>query len=244
MADKMVLETNAPVERPSSINDLRRKMQLTGQVTKIDLYGAFVDIGIGRDALIHISKLKRGSVNRVSDILSEGEEVTVYVDKVDTKAGRVSLTMIKPLDVNWNDLKKGQVYNGKITRLEQYGAFVDIGAERSGLVHISEMGEQFIQHPHDLFSVDEQVAVSVLDFDRRKKRIDLALAVDKADQTEAEDEEEEEETLTAMEMALRKAFEDTDIPPPLPRKSQRSRRSRGRKTQDDILTRALRNRKS
>ncbi len=232
-------------ERPTSINDLRPKMLLSGRVTKIDLYGAFVDIGIGRDALIHISKIRRGRVNRVDEVLSEGDEVEVYVSGVDTGAGRVSLTMIKPLDVTWNDIKKGAVFTGKITRLEQYGAFVDIGAERAGLVHVSEMGDEFLRHPSDLFAVEQEIAVSVLDFDRKKKRIDLGLA--RADEEEAigDEDEVEEEPLTAMEVALRKAFEGTETPLAASRsKKSRRGRNRRRKTQDDILSRTLQSRKS
>jgi len=244
MADEMELETGGTAERPSSIHDLRPKMPLSGRVTKIDLYGAFVDIGIGRDALIHISKLKRGRVNRVSEVLAEGEEVSVFVDKMDTQTGRVSLTMIKPLDISWNELRKGQVYNGKIIRLEQYGAFVDIGAERPGLIHISEMGSEFLNHPRDIFSVNDQVNVRVLDFDRKKRRIDFTLVTEETF-AEADDEDQDAEVATAMELALRKALEDSGEPMRSKRKP-RSRRGgrRRRPAQDDFLTRTLRNRKS
>ena len=245
MANEQGTERALVTERPSSIHDLRPKMQLDGRVTKIDLYGAFVDIGIGRDALVHISKIRRGRVNRVDEVLSEGDEVKVYVSTVDTRSGRVSLTMIKPLDVTWNDLKKGAVYSGKITRLEQYGAFVDIGAERPGLVHVSEMGDEFLRHPSDLFAVEQEIEVSVLDYDRQKKRIDLGLAKDDGDVAVDEEEEVEEEPLTAMEIALRRAFEDTETPLAASR-SRKTRRSRNRrrKAQDDILSRTLRSRKS
>jgi ribosomal protein S1 len=246
MADNMEQVEQVVAEgRPSSIHDLHPKMQLSGRVTKIDLYGAFVDIGIGRDALLHISKIKKGHVNRVDEILSEGEEVTVYISKVDTKAGRVSLSMIKPLDVTWNDLKTGNVYSGKVTRVEQYGAFVDIGAERPGLVHVSEMGEEFLRHPSELVSVGQVIDVNVLDFDRKKKRIDLSLAVEGAEEEAEEDEEVEEEPLTAMEIALRKALEGTDSPITISSKrKQRRSKNRRRKTQDDILSRTLRSRKT
>jgi len=245
MANEMEFEETVAAELPSSIHDLRPKMQLSGRVTKIDLYGAFVDIGIERDALIHISKLRQGHVNRVDEVLSEGDQVDVYVAKVDSKVGRVSLTMIKPLDVTWNDIKKGNTYSGKITRLEQYGAFVDIGAERPGLMHVSEMGDDFLRHPSDLFSVEQEVNVSVLDFDRKKKRIDLTLTREELEEEVLEEGESADEPLTAMEMALRKAFEGTDTPIAASRKRKpRRSRSHRRKTQDDILSRTLRNRKS
>ena len=113
MANEQVIENAPSKEQPTSIHDLRPKMQLAGRVTRIDLYGAFVDIGIGQDALIHISNIRRGRVNRVDEVLSEGDEVNVYVSKIDAASGRVSLTMIKPLDVTWSDLRKGSVYSGR-----------------------------------------------------------------------------------------------------------------------------------
>ncbi len=243
MADEKAIEIAEPAAQPTSINDLRTKMKLTGRVSKIDLYGAFIDIGIGRDALVHISRLKKGRVNRVDEVLSLDQEVTVFVEKVDTKSGRVSLTMVKPLDVTWGDLKKGQAYSGKVTRLEQFGLFVDIGAERSGLVHISEMGEEYLSHPRDLYQIDQEIEVSVLNFDRKKKRIDLTLA--REDTAEAVEEDEElEEPLTAMELALRKALEQSDSPVTFKSRQPRRRGSRRRKTQNDILNRTLQSRKS
>ena len=240
---KMAEETEMTTP-PSSIHDLHSKMQLTGHVTKVDLYGAFVDIGIGRDALVHISKLKRGAVNRVEEILSVGDEVTVYVDRIDADAGRVSLTMIKPLDVTWNDLKAGQVYEGKITRLEPYGAFVDIGAERPGMVHISEMGHDLGGRPNEVFSIGQAIEVKVVNFDRKKRRIDLSLST-QATAADIMEDETAEELPTEMEMALRKALEGSDIEYYSPPK-QKGRRSRSRRrhTQDDILNRTLQNRKS
>lgn len=247
MMDDNGVDSAAPVDAPSSIHDLRPKMRLDGCVTKIDLYGAFVDIGIGRDALIHISKLKRGQVNRVSEILSEGDQISAYVDKVEKEVGRVSLTMIKPLDVTWGDLKKGNTYQGKITRLEPYGAFVDIGAERPGLVHVSELGEEFVRHPNELYSVDADIAVRVVNFDRKKRRIDLTIADNDPDEEAGEDEEEIEDTSTAMEIALRRALEGTDTPLAEGRRPQSQRpgtRRRSKRSQDDLLARTLRRRKS
>jgi len=248
MMDDNGLDSAAAVDTPSNIHDLRPKMRLDGCVTKIDLYGAFVDIGVGRDALIHISKLKQGQVNRVSEVLSEGDQISVYVDKVEKESGRVSLTMIKPLDVTWGDLKRGNIYKGKITRLEPYGAFVDIGAERPGLVHVSELGEEFVRRPDELHSVGDDIAVRVLSVDRKKRRIDLTIADSDPDEESGEDEEETEEVAsTAMEIALRRALEGADVPPGEGRRPQSRRpgtRGRGKRSQDDLLARTLRSRKS
>jgi small subunit ribosomal protein S1 len=249
MAEEQTNDAASSPNQPSTIHELRPKMKLTGRVTRTDLYGAFVDIGIGRDALVHISKIQKGAVNRVEDVLSVGDEVTVYVDRVDKSTGRVSLTMIKPLDVTWRELERGQVFDGTVTRVEQYGIFVDIGAERPGLVHVSEMGEGYVSHPNDLYKVDDSVTVRVLDYDRKKRRIDLAVAREEiAPPNPTSEEAEEAPPPTAMEYALREAFKEADEEFPLDRRGKRGRRERSRSSkrrqQDDLLERTLRSRKS
>ena len=85
------------------------------------------------------------------------------------------LSMIEPLAVDWRDLKIGNKYTGKISRLEAYGAFVNIGAEREGLVHISELSHNYVKLPSELYSVGDEVKVQVLGFSKRKRRIDLSI---------------------------------------------------------------------
>ena len=121
-------EVETPPVTPTSIGELEPKMKLQGVVKRLELYGAFIDVGVGVDGLIHISKLGTEHVNRVADVLTEGNEVTVWVDKVDPSRNQLMLTMIEPLAVDWKDLKDGQVYTGTVTRLENFGAFVNIGA--------------------------------------------------------------------------------------------------------------------
>lgn len=160
---------------PTGIADLQPKMQLTGTVKRLELYGAFIDLGLDATGLIHISKLGSEQVNRVSDVLTEGQEVSVWVEKVDPERQQVMLTMVPPLAVDWTELKTDQVYEGKVTRLETFGAFVSIGAEREGLVHISELSHNYIKHPNEVVNVGDEVQVKVLGFNRRKRRIDLSM---------------------------------------------------------------------
>lgn len=247
----------AAASTPTSIDELTPKMKLDGTVSRLELYGAFIDIGVGTKALIHISKLGKEHVNRVSDVLTVGDTVAVWVDKVNPEQGQIMVTMIEPLEVEWSDLKKGQTYTGTITRLENYGAFVDVGAEREGLVHISEISHDYVKHPSDLLSVGDEVQVLVLDFSRRKRRIDLSIKSlqEKPEQQvaetvaayandELEDEMDFEEVPTAMEMALRKAMGDEPIDdvmdgqPRRGRKKGRNKRRR-RRDQDDLLDRTL-----
>lgn len=170
-------ETTATLSEsaPTSFADLKPKMQLTGTVKRLELYGAFIDLGHGLTGLIHVSKLGGEQVNRVSDVLKEGDEVAVWVEKVDPERQQVMLTMVPPLAVDWTDLQTDRPYAGKVTRLENFGAFVNIGAEREGLVHISELSHDYVKHPSEVVKVGDEVEVKVLGFNRRKRRIDLSM---------------------------------------------------------------------
>lgn len=216
---------------PTSVADLKPKMKVNGTVKRVDLYGAIIDLGIDATALVHISKLGSDQVNRVSDVLSEGDTITAWVEKVDPERGQVMLTMVEPVAVDWGDLKEGQTYTGKITRLENFGAFVSIGAEREGLVHISELSHDYVKSPGEVVSVGDEVTVKVLGFNRRKRRIDLSMKalIERPGSTsntagggggrynnqqsytpDASDyeavEEDYEDLPTAMEIALRRAL--------------------------------------
>jgi transcriptional accessory protein Tex/SPT6 len=195
------------------------------------LAGALVDIGIETPGMVHISQLQKEPVKRVEDVIHEGDEVDVWVRRISPKKGRIELTMIKPLGLEWGEIKKDMVVTGTVMRLEKFGAFVDIGAERPGLVHISEMTHDFIRTPGDVVKEGDIVEVKVLDVIKQKKQIKLSMKAlqdkpedvvkavlektDKREQRvrEKEKEPEKEEEVkevpipTAMEMALREAME-------------------------------------
>jgi len=218
---------------PSHLEDLKPKMKLTGIVKKIALGGAFVDVGVGRDGLVHISALSPQHVNQVSDVVKEGETVTVWVRTVDTKTGRLELTMIKPLAVEWSDIKPGQVYTGKVVKLEKFGAFVDIGAERPGMVHISEMATYRVEDVSEIAKLGDEVQVKVLGVDPRKKQIKLSLkALDVV--VEEEPDEPDEPGLTAMQLAFRRAQEGR-----VAAGKSKAKFKAARREQDDILSRTL-----
>lgn len=244
------MESAAPEVTPTSINDLRPKMQLKGTVSRLELYGAFIDLGIGPNALIHISQLGKEHVNRVADVLNVGDEVAVWVDKVDPQREQIMVTMIPPLDVEWKELDKGQIYTGSVKRLENFGAFIDIGAEREGLVHISELSHNYVKHPSEVLSVGDEVQVQVLGFSKRKRRIDLSIKnlLEKPESAASEatpaevhefEEEIEEDLPTAMEVALRQAMGESM---PIRKKKggkKKRKQAKNREQQEDILNRTL-----
>ena len=178
------------------------KEQIKGKVTKVGAPGALVDIGKDKPAVLHISEILRPegkeNCNNTEELLSVGDEVDVYVKRV--KDGLVQVTMIKPLALEWREIKKDMVVKGTVTKLEKFGAFVEIGAERPGLVHISEMAHSYVRQPSDILKEGDEVEAQVLEVNKRKKQIKLSM---KALQPEPEASEEETEDGEAKPAAPR-----------------------------------------
>ncbi|OQB01099.1 MAG: hypothetical protein BWY25_01384 [Chloroflexi bacterium ADurb.Bin222] len=210
------------IVQPTSISELRPKMRLTGKVTRTELYGAFVDLGLEREGMVHISRLANRRVSKVTDKVRPGDTVTVWVLDVNPEAGRIGLTMVEPAEVDWNDLEEGQIRKGKVVRLERYGAFVDLGAEKPGLLHIRDMGQQYVRQASDVVKENEEVEVRILRLDRHKRQIDLTLDLGEASPVE---DGEEEAFLSPMEQAFRKAQSTpAGAKPSTPRKNRMSRK--------------------
>ncbi len=91
------------------------------------------------------------------------------------KEDHIELTMNEPLALEWREIKKGMNVKGTVVRLEKFGAFIEIGAERPGLVHISEMAHGYVKTPGDMVKVGDEVEAQVLDVQRRKKQIKLSM---------------------------------------------------------------------
>ncbi|MDI6770781.1 MAG: S1 RNA-binding domain-containing protein [Anaerolineales bacterium] len=152
---------------------LKVKSHLQGKITKTTLAGAIVDIGQNVPGVVHISQLRAEPVNRVEDVVQAGQTVDVWVRRI--RDDRIELTMIEPLAMEWRELKPKMVIKGKVARLESYGAFVDIGAERPGLVHVSEITHGYLKTPGEVLHEGDEVEAMVLEVNRRKKQIRLSI---------------------------------------------------------------------
>jgi ribosomal protein S1 len=234
--------TEAKSSERLDIIDLQPKMKFEGHVTRIELFGAFVDIGAERDGLVHVSQISEQRVNRVADVLKDGDPVTVWVQRVDPEQGRISLTMIEPPERTLAELKADQVITGKVTKLAPYGAFVDIGVERDGLVHISEMSEDHIDRPGDVAQVGDEVEVRVVSINRQRRRIELSMVGLPGEAAEApEDDDDQEAPLTAMELAWQNAMqrEGVTLDVTTHKQGRRRRKADIRREQASIIARTL-----
>lgn len=224
----------------TSLGDVKPKMKLDGTVKQIQLAGAIVDVGLEEcDALLHISQIRRKRVNNVRDVLEEGQQVSVWVRSVDHENGRLDVTMIRPPDLSWNELKEGQTHKGSVVRIEKFGAFVDIGAERPGLVHISELANGYIEKPEDVVQKGQEVEVRVIGVNRQKRQIDLSMKTTTDVMATLEADEPEEELPTAMALALQRAMENSDVEDGEISAAISGKKHNRRNEQDDILKRAL-----
>jgi transcriptional accessory protein Tex/SPT6 len=237
--------TEKASDRTLSFDELKPKMRLQGRIKAVGLHGAVVDIGLEYEGLLHISQLSPDNdVDVVTEAVELGDEVTVWVTEVHPEQKRVSLTMVQPPDVTWNELREGKAFPGRVTRIEQYGAFVDVGAERPGLLHVREMSAGYVEHPSELVSIGDEIDVRILRVDRRRQRIDLTRQgleqeIVEEPEPEAATVEVEETPQTAMEIAMERARADSkrhgEDEARVPKK-----RSAELTERDDILERTLR----
>ena len=227
--------------------------QLTGTVKRTTDFGAFVDIGAGRDGLVHISELGIGRVNKVTDVVQAGQEVTVWIKKLDRERNRISLTMIDPDTKTIRDLHDGDILDGTVTRVVPYGAFVDVGVGVDGLLHIREMSNSYVEKVEDVVTVGQKLQVKIKEVNRRRRRIDLTLKglieepeaesqeYDQGAAAEAVEEEVEEiDVLSPMELAFKRAMEAEGVELKVKtRKARKGKKRRKRSIQEEIIARTL-----
>lgn len=236
----MSADTTQPA--PSSLEELVPRMELRGKVKRVELFGAFVDIGVGQDALLHISQLGQQNVRNVEDVVKEGDEVTVYVLRVDPAERRVAVSLVKPPAVTWDELSENSIVSGTVVRVESFGVFVDIGAERPGMVHVSELASGFVKSPSDVVKVGDRVQARVIKVNRKKRQIDLSMkSLEVEDASAAAPDEETEAVPTAMELALRRAMAAADTGGTTRRaRDVKPKASKHLREQDEIIARTLR----
>jgi small subunit ribosomal protein S1 len=148
--------------------------EVEGVVKRVTEFGAFIDIGVGRDGLVHVSELSQHRVAKASDVVQEGQKVTVWIKELDRDKNRISLSMIAPGTLTMRDLEEGMVVTGKVTRMERYGVFLDIGVGRDGMLHVKEMGHGYIEKPEDVVKMGEELQVQIVGLDQRRGRVDLS----------------------------------------------------------------------
>lgn len=184
LSRRAILEEEAKARAAETRTRLREGVVLTGKVTSIKPYGAFVDLG-GLEGMVHVSELGFGRVEHPQDVLQVGQEVEVQVLRIEKaqdakRSERIALSLKALAQDPWEEVEKrfgeGAKARGKVVRLQPYGAFVELLPGIEGLVHISQLGAgRRIQHPREVVKVGDEVEVSVLGVDRDRRRISLSM---------------------------------------------------------------------
>ena len=149
-----------------------------GKVSRLTNFGAFVDVG-GVDGLVHISEISYKHVDKPSDVLKAGQDVKVKVIGIDDDRHRISLSIKQtepsPFEQATADLHEGDVFEGEVKSLTNFGAFVEVADGIQGLVHVSEISYKHVDKPSDVLKVGQKVKVKVLNIDPNEHRISLSM---------------------------------------------------------------------
>ncbi|MTH52192.1 30S ribosomal protein S1 [Bacillus mangrovi] len=178
LSHRAVIEKESTDRKQELLESLQAEQVLEGTVQRLTDFGAFVDIG-GVDGLVHISQLSHTHVDKPSDVVEEGQKVSVKVLSVDRDNERISLSIKETLPGPWSSIsekvKAGDVKEGTVKRLVSFGAFVEILPGVEGLVHISQISNKHIGTPQEVLDEGQQVQVKVLDVNENEQRISLSM---------------------------------------------------------------------
>ena len=179
VASRRVLEEEAYQAKKKELwKNLNSGEKREGVVKKIIKAGAIVDIG-GITGLIHINDLSWERVKRVEDVVNIGDKVTVFVGDIDAEHERVSLILKdvdkEPWKVHADNIKSGDIIEGKVVKFMSFGAFLELFPGVEGLVHINEITDENIAKPSDVLEIGQMVKVKVIDVNKENKRVSLSI---------------------------------------------------------------------
>lgn len=174
---KALLAKEAEAKKATVFATLEAGKKVTGTVSRITDFGAFVDLG-GVDGLIHISEMSWGRISNPKEILAEGDTVEVVVLDVDREKSKISLSLKDVTPNPWSlaadKYVVGSIVEGKVVRMVPFGAFIELEPGVDGLVHISQIADKRVEKPEDELKIGESIKVKVIDVNAEQKKISLS----------------------------------------------------------------------
>lgn len=214
LSRREVVEEAAKQARDKVFSTLSEGSVVTGTVARLTSFGAFIDLG-GVDGLVHVTELSHERNVSPKSVVSVGEEVEVKVLALDEEAGRVSLSLKATTPGPWDGveqkLAQGDVIEGKVKRLTDFGAFVEVLPGIDGLVHISQISHKRVENPKDVLTVGQEVTVKVLDVNAADERVSLSIKALEERPAKAEGEKEEKRQ-SRPRRQKREAKRDYELP--------------------------------
>ena len=179
LSQRDYLEDQEKLARERAFETLERGQVITGTVTRLAVFGAFVDIGGGVEGLLHISDIAWSRIKHPGEVLSENQQVQVLVLNVDRERQRISLGYKQLQPDPWENVSKrfavGSVVTGTVTKLVEFGAFVSLDEGIEGLVHISQLADRRIARPDEVVAVGQTVTIKVIGLREQEHRISLSI---------------------------------------------------------------------
>jgi small subunit ribosomal protein S1 len=177
-SERAALQAWKATQKARLVKELTEGETRQGRVTGISSFGAFVDLG-GADGLIHISELSWEPVKSPEDIVKVGQELEVFVLRVDRDSLKIALSLRRLQREPWETVHEnfavGQVLDATVTKLANFGAFARLDGGIEGLIHISELSEETIEHPRDVVSEGESIQVRILRIEAERRRLGLSI---------------------------------------------------------------------
>ena len=208
LSRKAVEKVQVDKQRKALWETIEVGLTLEGVVQRLTDFGAFVDLG-GIDGLIHISDLAWYRVKHPSDVLSEGDHVEVKVLAFDKEKNRISLGLKQTTEEPWKifltDYKVGDIIEGEVVNILDFGAFIRVIKGVDGLLHVSQISNEHIEKPSDVLNIGDKVMVKITEINEEDKKISLSAK----DAVEAESiEADKEEGSKASETETEEKSED------------------------------------
>jgi small subunit ribosomal protein S1 len=190
VSNRRVLEEERRELKDALRESLEEGMTVSGEITSIRKFGAFVDIG-GLEGLVPVSEISWGRVDDIESLLSVGQKVDVAIKKLDWENDKFSFSLKEILPDPWNNIglkyPEGSNHQGTVTRLAPFGAFVTLEPGIDGLIHISELGKgKRINHPREVLKENQTIEVKITRVEEDKKRLALTIVSDKQDSEESD----------------------------------------------------------
>lgn len=209
---RVILEEEQEKKLKETLARLKPDLECEGKVTKLTDFGAFVDIG-GIEGMVHISEISHGRISHPSEILKAGQQVNVKVLKIEMdKEGRSKISLsVRALEPDsWDKglgFEEGEIISGKVSRLTDFGAFVEVAPGVDGLVHVSEISYERVPHPSKFLREGDRVEVLVMGIDHEAHRV--SLSIKEADiQKRMSEEERSDKVRLEVGQILRGVVED------------------------------------
>jgi len=185
ISNRVVLEEERQQQKDALRESLKEGMTVSGEITSIRDFGAFVDVG-GIEGLIPLSEISWGRVEDINSSLFVGQKVDVAIKKLDWGNDKFSFSLKDILPDPWSDISmkypEGSSHKGTVARLARFGAFVTLEPGVDGLVHISELGKaKRINHPREVLEENQPIEVKIIRVDEKEKRLALAMVSDEQD---------------------------------------------------------------